>query len=143
MSAQVVSLLQIAALLVCPMSCGAGYCADKACCGTIVQDSTDAGQASENSRGCCQPKPDREADHRSPIRRPESSCQGICGGAVFQKPVELNIGTAWAFACLADQTVLVSQSDLELRTPEAKYLQLLRGGNQGRLLRTRLMSFLC
>lgn len=142
MRSRILTLLLIAAVVACPMQCGSGVCFAGDCCPPT------GSQLSCEQHGtndiCCeesQPEDDRAPE---PQRCPgEQSCQGVCGGAVFEKPVK-KLDTT-------DSLVLQLDSDLSLGTSliECRTANLVEpkchhpGGNHGRSLRTLHMSLLC
>lgn len=149
MFARIVSLVLIAAIIACPLSCGSGVCHGSQCC-------AERGRVSENQclhPVCSQPATaDSDCCHESshdtgkPIPPPcpaKSSCQGICGGAVIEKPCEPDTADASILlppACTDDAFVslqAVFRRDV-IRSPEC-----VRGDNQGRFVRTLHMSLIC
>ncbi len=94
-----IAIVLILAVLACPIWCSVGLCQ---ClhCGTMENSSSKIGCAIEGSaqRCCCCQQESSNNDEQIPSRCPrESSCQGVCGGAVFEKPCEL---TAVEAACV-------------------------------------------
>jgi hypothetical protein len=142
MLARIVSLLLIAAVIACPLECGMGLCEADQCAGN--KSSQRSRSTSEAACCCCeQSLPDSDDDNSSPCDCPEnSSCQGVCGGAVFEKLCEPDRAEATCFLPRTDtQTSLVSRLAQCRLVAVGDHAGC--GQNQGRMLRTRHMSFLC
>jgi hypothetical protein len=141
MYAQAISIVMTAAIIACPMRCGSGLCHDEECCaaGKLVEQTCPA----HDSGRCCGGKglPGDSSD--CPPDAPcELSCQGVCGGVIFEKPCELTGEIESSVLPLtADETPVACQT-AERRTRGGDGF-LRNGGNHGRLLRTLHMSFLC
>lgn len=145
MFARIVSLVQIAALLACPMGCASGTCAGEACPGGDAGTSsseTASTEASEQICNCCCNRSAEDQKTPVPQRCPdEASCQGICGGAVVEKLVELDL-PEFAFLPLtieAGATHGIGHSILSTM-PHPPSLPAV---NHGRFVRALRCSFLC
>jgi hypothetical protein len=140
-----VSTIQILAILVCPLGCGAGYGLGLECCPTTpspVSESSDA------SHTCCgsheEPTSGTTDDSRSsPPSSPKMpSCQCICGGAVFAKQCEELTGET----CVSSFSDAPSTYTPTCPSPHQFPLIAVReigGKNIGRFLCTMHASFLC
>jgi len=73
-----VTLLSILAILVCPLWCAAGICADH-------------GEASlvQNSSACCCCHEESPGEEQLPSS--QGNCQGVCGGAVLSAPMQVDL----------------------------------------------------
>ncbi|MBC7965358.1 MAG: hypothetical protein H7Z17_05465 [Fuerstia sp.] len=142
---QSIALVLILAVLACPIWCSAGLC-QSLHGGSMENPKSKIGCAIEGSaqRCCCCQHESSNNDEQVPGRCPrESSCQGVCGGAVFEKPCEL---TAAESACVAPPALC---DDLQ----PCGLLTALRGHRgyelccddpvDGRQLRILYRSFLC
>lgn len=103
-----VIILQIIAIVACPLACSSGWCCSNqnAVGGTAF--SLDGPAPPTCCAHCtstrCDDSPERPSETPAPGNCPEHQCQGICGGAVLEKPVEL--GTALGpHAILVDSSV--------------------------------------
>lgn len=151
MSNRIVVSVLILAILACPLWCGTRSCHAGQCC-PVTQSATqsaDAGCPDQGTASCCcaDESSDSDDDH-GPRRCPNKSCQGVCGGAVTVKPFELDGVGRLLFRPLieADASLAVQRADnRSLKVvPSGHGRSGIQGrGNQGRLLRTRHMSFLC
>ena len=142
MFVRTVSLILIASIIACPLWCSSGLC-------HIDQ----GGPVTQSSRPCCshclladhcrdQPLSDEGDD--GPQRCPyESSCQGICGGAVFEKPCKVDDFENSCFLPRSDVEVTTCARLQHCRFRDVKHELHGRHGNQGRFVRIRQMSFLC
>lgn len=81
-------------------------------------------------------------DNRAPYRSSNESCQGVCGGVVFEKRVELDDDDNSLFFPLIDVNDSSAQQLVETRLFEVADRCYLQGGNFGRSVRTLHMSFL-
>jgi hypothetical protein len=141
MFARTVPLVLITALIACPMWCGNGVCHADQCC-SEQQSSHQACPVHETASCCCD-KGSTDSNDDCPSDAPcSSSCQGVCGGAVFEKPIELNDGMDSSFLPLLAVEMSVASQMANCHDHYGDYL-LHCGGNHGRSLRTRHMSFLC
>ena len=142
MFARCVSLILIAAIVVCPLRCGNGQCHADECC-LATQPSDQVCPAHVTAHCCCQDScPDN--DDRVPRRCPsETSCQGVCGGAVFEKLIELDDASDSSFPPGIDtDTPLLTRLIEYSTTHRAERHWHSHGGNNGRSLRTLHMSLL-
>jgi hypothetical protein len=149
MLARIISLVLIAAVIACPLSCGHGVCCVSQCCADAAMVSAEQSSHAAcllqaiTSCGCCDescPRDDQRNPHPSPGK---SSCQGVCGGAVFEKPCELKIVEVEFVLPLtgADSTfVFLLSVDPADRFD---FPDCVRAGNQGRFVRTLHMSLNC
>ena len=149
MLARFISMVLIAAVIACPLSCGQGVCCDSHSCAD--NDRAVAGQCSKIARmqpaaancNCCGQSSD-EGDQPEPQPCPDkSSCQGVCGGAVFEKPCQLNMAEAEFVLPLADNdNTFVSLPSAD-PTDRFGFFDGVRAGNQGRFVRILHMSLNC
>ncbi len=142
MFGRIVFLLQTVAIIACPLWCGNGLC-----CGgqyrSPKQSSHQACSVCETAR-CCHRNSLPDRDNRIPCRGPNnSSCQGVCGGAVFEKPIELNNVADSFFLPQIDTEVSFVLQLTACRWRDIEYHSHCHGGNYGRLLRILHMSLLC
>jgi len=141
MYAHVVSIVMTAAIIACPMWCGNGLCHDGECCAER-EPAAQSCPVHKTAHCCCAEGPSDSNDDCPPSVPCESSCQGVCGGAVFEKPCELTGGfDPSALLPFTNETAVACQT-AECRTHDGDQF-LHSGGNYGRLLRTLHMSFLC
>jgi hypothetical protein len=149
MRARIISLVLIAAVIACPLSCGQGVCCDSHSCAD--DDRAAAGRCSETAPakpaasncGCCDKSPD-EGDQPDPQPCPDkSSCQGVCGGAVFEKTCELNSADVTSVLSLYDSDSTSDSPHSVYRTDRFSVLKSVRAGNYGRFVRTLHMSLTC
>lgn len=142
MFARCLSLVMIAVVVACPMWCGSGLCcADQ--CGSKEQSSHQACPR-HGSAGCCCEEPSPDNGDQSPCQCPNTkSCQGVCGGAVFEKPIELNDESGSVFSPLDDTEIFFATQLAECRSLDVEHPWERHGGNLGRFLRTLHMSSLC
>ena len=149
MLSRIFSPVLIAAVIACPLSCGhSSGCAKQACAGDdreLQQKYSTIAPVPPASAhcGCCG---DSSGKDQNPSRNPspeKSSCQGVCGGAVFEKPCELKIVEVEFVLPLtgADSTfVFLLSVDPADRFD---FPDCVRAGNQGRFVRTLHMSLNC
>jgi hypothetical protein len=141
MYAQAISIVMTAAIIACPMWCGSGLCHDEGCCaaGKLVEQTIPA----HDSARCCGGKGLPGDNSNCPPDTPcELSCQGVCGGAVLEKPCELTGEfESSVLPLVANETPVACQTAQGRTRDRDRFLQ--HGGNHGRLLRTLHMSFLC
>jgi len=142
MFARIVFLLQIVAIIACPLWCGNGLCHGGQCCSS--KQSSDQICPVHGTDRCCHTNSSPDRDNRGPCGYPNSSsCQGVCGGAVFEKPIELNdVSDSFFLPKIDTEFGFVSQL-AGCRSLDVEHHRHCLGGNYGRLLRTLNMSFLC
>ncbi|MFP6765181.1 MAG: hypothetical protein VB858_16245 [Planctomycetaceae bacterium] len=144
-----VSIGLIAAVIACPVWCGGGVCHTEACHRQAVSAASDL-YAVHGADGPCCTADSRSGNDRSGNDQPQpcpcgsqSSCQGICGGAV--------LGKAIGFNSLADVLVLpLNDAHAPVTARMVTCSHLCDGphhrdssSNHGRRMRTLHMSFLC
>jgi hypothetical protein len=148
MFSRAVSIATIFAIVACPLWCGSGIC--QAGCCALQSDSHGRKGASEADCDCCCDS--AKQSHRRPCDEspqpcdspPNSSCQGVCGGAVIGKSSELDENSTSTIACAVAGFDQVWPQQLPSLNDFARSGQSpIRGKNPGRVLRTRYMSFLC
>lgn len=141
MFARSISLILIVALIACPLWCGNGACHAHQCCS--ARQSAQMCPEHGTCECCCdQPSPNSPAGE--PCRCPDdSACQGICGGAIFEKPCQLDLDAAAYFMSprFDDEAGFQLAFCHELDIHHLWHFG--ESGNYGRSLRTRHMSFLC
>ena len=142
MLARSVSVILIAVVIACPMWCGNGVCHADQCC-SAKQSSYEVCPVQGTDHCCCdQSSPD--SDHPCPSKTSgKSSCQGVCGGVIFGKPIKLNDVADSFIVSLMDTEALVVVRLVERNIHGIEHYRHCRGGNHGRFLRTLHMSFLC
>ena len=145
MHSRLVSLVLIAAVIACPMWCGNGLCCASEC--YLSQDVDAAGQASmEGKPNCCcdDEIPSRRPDNRqSPPESTEFSCQGICGGAIFERSVDVDHGSHLHCLPLIDDDAPVTAQLADCGSPRSEQHRCRSDSNHGRFVRTLHMSYLC
>lgn len=151
MFARSVSLALVAAIVACPIWCHGGLCRVGSCCSA---EPSPHQPSSAHSVTCCCCKGCSElsdgdeslpgGDEPEPFRAPDkSSCQGVCGGAVLEKPVSLHHVSPSFFLPLGEAEALA------FGHPTDRHFHGLadpghgRRGNQGRFMRTLHSSLLC
>ncbi len=144
MYSRTVSLILIAAIVACPMWCGAGLCRGECC----SQESSEASTAApfRGTRDCCHLDEDgcEHGDHQQgPRNSSQTSCQGICGGAVFEKIVEVDDCPDVLFLPPVDVYAPITARIVECRHRCCEQNCCRSDSNHGRFLRTLHMSFLC
>lgn len=155
------SLISIAAILACPLRCSLGGC-ESVCCanGGFAADtsSLDVAETTSPAAGCCSrtlqlkqeiASPSRgqnrpPLDSHAPVRRPTgSACQGICGGAVLEKPCE----APQTLRCLWLHLPLQAPDPLTLpwqaRSVEVSHPSFCGFYNCGRATRVEQASLIC
>jgi len=164
MFSRTVSIGLIAAVIACPVWCSGGVCHTEACHPQSVSAESDT-CAAHRADGTCCPADGRCADERGADERgadergadercedsqqppcpceSQSSCQGICGGAVLEKGVDINslaemqvLPLNDACAPAAGRTVACGHL---CHGPDCRKSP----ANHGRFVRTLHMSFLC
>ncbi len=149
MTARIVSLVLIASVVACPLSCGSGICHAGQCCAV---DGSDPGRQCAKIAGtrhavadcdCCDIPSHERDEHGPPPCRGKTKCQGICGGAVFEKPHELATANVFFLPQLhSDDDTFVSLLSVR-RTNGFEITECVSSGNQGRFVRTLYMSLIC
>lgn len=143
MIARTVSVILIVALIACPLWCGNGQLHAAQCCSvqqSLNHDCTVHGTDAD----CCKDSCSGDGD-RGPSRCPiQSSCQGVCGGAVIEKPVEVdNAADPFYLPRIDTDTQFVTHVLECSTTHRAEHHCHCRGSsNYGRSLRSLQMSFL-
>lgn len=145
MLSRIISLLQIAALIACPLCCSSGLCcADRCADGLSCTLATSDSSVTTVTCPCCPTTTDHDKSPSAPHQCPgRSDCQGVCGGAVFEKPVELSRLYEWSVLAITDARVSHT-----LRLLHRQWLGTHRhesddGTPSGRALRQWHMSWLC
>ena len=139
--ARTVSIVLTLAIIACPIWCGNGLCHAGQC--SSAQQSAPQPCPDHEAASCCGDEGSSESNDDCPCDAfCKSSCQGVCGGAVFEKPCEFNDGTDSAFLPLIAAETPVACQLAEWRTLDGDHF-LDCGGNHGRSLRTLYMSLLC
>jgi|SaaInlStandDraft_2_1057019.scaffolds.fasta_scaffold64513_1 hypothetical protein len=141
MYAKAISIVMTAAIIACPIWCGNGLCHDEEGC--AAGESAEHCCPTHDSAPCCGGKSLPDENSNCPPTAPcELSCQGVCGGAVFEKPCELTGEMeSSVLPLIADKTPVTCQTAERQTRDHDGFLR--RGGNHGRALRTLHMSFLC
>jgi hypothetical protein len=155
MFTRIVSLILVAAVIACPLSCGVGLChLNSQCCeleklGSREDQGLQEDQGlpvvcpSNATRDCCCEKSSNEGQ-RPPARCPNKSlCQGVCGGAIFENSCQLNGPHESSFPLLRCTETTFLSLLTQCRAVSFEFPLCVRSKNQGRFVRTRHMSFLC
>ena len=141
-----VSLVQIVAVVACPMGCG-----EVVCCGGQGSITYECSSETEPAlcpvqgiAECCRGDSTQDQHRETPSGCPDrTSCQCVCGGAVFEKPRELDGIDASCFLTLMDGDGTMMSLLSHFRTTGAEFQGCVGARNHGRSLRTLHMSFLC
>ncbi len=146
MFARIVSLFTLAAVVGCPMWCNNPQCHGTHCCASETEAAQPKTCEAHSVADCCCGKSSPADDQDCPCpyspAPTKSSCQGVCGGAVLEKPSELPTDDDCLSLPLIDVQGAVVSSQVE-RSSTGDGVDAHCGGNYGRLLRTLRMSFLC
>ncbi len=141
MFARTVPLVLIAAVIACPMWCGSGLCHAVNCC-SAVEPPHQHCPGPGDTGGCCDKGPS-DSNDESPCDAPRKSpCQGVCGGAVLDKPLELSDGIDPSSSQPIAAKMIAGCQAVACHIPDGDAF-LPCGGNYGRSLRTLYMSFSC
>ena len=160
---RIVSLLLVAVILACPMRCGRGICHAGQCCsqekssrhscaargadpcqcnGSSHEDTCSESSHADQCNECN--KSSRDNDRSCPNQPPaKPSCQGVCGGAVVQKPNEFREAADSFFVPMTDTAASLIPRMVECKADGVVRYCHFRSGNYGRSLRALHMSFLC
>ena len=144
---RLISLVLIAAVIACPMWCGNGVCPAHQCCAAQECSLDEQSLASCPQHGtvdCCRENSSEEHDEDAPCRCPDTStCQGVCGGAVFEKSCELDGPDIPFFLPMIENDGSIVSLLAHFRTVGAEHHHCLSARNHGRFVRTLHSSFLC
>jgi hypothetical protein len=141
MFARTVSLALIAAIVACPMGCGNGLRFVRQCC-SAAQDSPQACPVHKTACCCRESLPD--GDERCPCESPrKSSCQGICGGAIFERPCEIDDHWNSVVLRLVDAEISTASRPADCCSFGVDHRHDSQRENYGRSVRIRHLSFLC
>lgn len=159
MFSRIVALVQIAAIVACPLRCGSGLCYAEPCgsqehASATTSSPTTCGE--DSSAHCCGNESilspananasanehARDEPSSPPCPCSDSSCQGVCGGAVFAKPIDLSTVADSIFLPLVDAQVSVDSQFADSRSQIGEFHWRGSSGNHGRFVRTLHMSFL-
>ena len=138
---RLVSMLMIAAVIACPMWCSngvSGCCAAGEC---SIDEATDLCLLHKAATCCCENTQEKE-DQDVPCPD-ESNCQGVCGGAVFEKPCELDGAEASASLPFLDTNESIGILLTRIRDVGVEHHCCSSSRNHGRFMRTLYSSFLC
>ena len=144
MFARIISSLLIPTFMACPVICSYGVCRTSCC--SAKQSLTESCRVNGTTPHCCQqsrPANDEPCSQPSPASPAKAPCHGICGGAVFEKPVEVDEVANQFFVPLTDTDVAFVVLLTECQSRSAEQHWYCHGGNQGRSLRALHMSLLC
>jgi len=146
MSHRTIPAILIVALLACPFRCSAGACCIAENCLEEQCLDEDPSQPSEQEPTCCSHCEKNHSDSERdefPSRCPdESSCQGVCGGAVIEKAPVVDLQNGVHFVPLTiNETVFLAF----VAIPWARQSEVRSNfdGNVGRFLRTLHESLIC
>jgi hypothetical protein len=145
MFSRFVSLGLVAAIIACPLWCGSGMC-QAGCCSPGQPSQTDRRDAEPVCECCAEADNDNSSreQRRHPGESPSKSCQGVCGGAVFEKPLALNAPSASVVRLPIADASQDAWRPVDATCIVARHsLHHFGGKNLGRALRTLHMSFLC
>lgn len=143
MNPRTVSLVLIAAVVACPMWCGTGSCNAGQCCGEEASESDRVCTTNEAESRCCHHKPDSDDDQQCPTHSSPTSCQGVCGGAVLAKDVEVRGDSHVIILPLIDDHAAMPARLVECGRCRNEQHCCHSNANHGRVVRTLHMSFLC
>ncbi|MBM82619.1 MAG: hypothetical protein CMJ78_18810 [Planctomycetaceae bacterium] len=135
---KIVSLLLMTALIVCPVWCGDGFCIAGQCCVDAKHE-----VPSSTVAPCCADCDEEHGDLPCPSDSGGVSCQGICGGAIVQKPVVLDHRSEDCFQPLIVDEAFSTARLTDCLNERTEQHCCGSGPNQGRSMRTLHMSFLC
>lgn len=142
MFTRLTSLFLAAAVLACPMWCGMGLChcaPTRTAYATAEQPCPVLGLAP----GCCDESSPAKNDSCPDQPTGKSSCQGICGGAVFEQPCQIDDQQRCFVLPLIDAHALFGIGQSRQRLCSFEHCHSLSGDNYGRFLRALHVSFLC
>lgn len=141
-----VALVLISAIVVCPLWCGIGPCCAGRCSAKELIDTAQRPSFEcctlHRVAGCCCETATPYSDKRLPVRCPDKSCQGVCGGAVFGKSVDLNGVLSLFVQPLDMHTIAVMQPIAERRISNDAHRWKTHGRNRGYTLRVLHQSLL-
>ena len=146
---RLVALVLIAAVIACPLWCGNVFCRGDQCCAadecSLEEQSPASCPRQGNAcRGQNRADCSEESNENAPCRRPgKSSCQGICGGAVFEKSCELDEPDISFFLPMLENVGLFDTLLVHFRTAVAEHHHCPSSKNHGRFVRTLHSSYLC
>lgn len=149
MLARIVSLVQIAVVVACPMWCSSGLCHAGACHGqSCCPSSSSPNQDSpllltESGCDCCKQRSHDAEKLPEPQPCPIKTCQGVCGGAVLEKPIELDDALGSFFCPLNDGGFSCTHSFAECETGIRDHDWLGYCTSHGRRVRILHLSLLC
>ena len=138
-----VSLLLIAAVIACPMWCDSGVCQ---CCAPVgwSAEGDSPKSCSLNEAACCCERSEQDKERDVPRPCPDTSnCQGVCGGAVIEKPCELDEADASFLPLLMITDESIVSLQLQIRAVAVEHHCCPGTKNYGRFVRTLHSSFLC
>ena len=136
---RLVTSLLIFSIVPCPLWCDSDTCcADD---GLFFESSFQACPLDCTASCDCE-EPATGSDHRAPCPCPNKSCQGVCGGAVIAKPIELSDNLE--SHSLPLNVVFTSSADNWIVFRAIGHEQYRHGSSDsfGRMLRTSHMSLL-
>lgn len=140
MLVRIVPLSLIVAIIACPLLCRNGQC--QGCCAE-EQALQSPCSAQETGDCCCAATSQEDSGHRPcDDDTGESGCQGVCGGAVLEKPSSLPAPTAMALLHDFDANLTPSVSRWADRHGPIVEPRSSSGMPPGRYIRTLHMSFL-
>ncbi len=147
MFTRIVSLLLMAVAIACPVWCGDGACNTGHCCAadgcSLQQQPSCACSIHRTDDSLCE-KPAEDRDEKAPYRCPKKgSCQGVCGGVVFEKPCEFEEPYALFLMPPIDSDGSQVSLLAQYRTDGFGCYHYISAKNHGRFVRTLHSSFLC
>ena len=148
MLTRIISVVLIAAVIACPMWCGSGVCHTGRCCAadgsSLEKQDSYAVCSVHGKKDCGCEKSSRDNDEHGPNRCPGNGlCQGVCGGAVFEKPFKLDGPYLFSFLLLIDSDDSNISLLADYRTVGTGHHHCLSPKNHGRFMRMLHSSFLC
>ncbi len=156
MASQILTYALIIAIIACPSWCGDLRAAiqrchsdagESSCCDEVACDAepslTDSKCTIHSRQACDCSASESGEDGRHQHCPHDTCCQGVCAGAVIEKPLQLDDFTS--ALCNATMIVINRASIGPLHSPIVRpaFETISIAGNQGRLLRTWQMSLLC
>jgi hypothetical protein len=141
MSNRIVPIALIVAIIVCPFLCRNGRC--HGCC-AAKKSVESICPASEMGSGCCRKSSsDDEGQRPCDDASGASRCQGVCGGAVLEKPNSLSAPTEMRYRYEFNAHPSPPASLLVNRQADTVVRWFDGSMTPGRYIRTLYMSFLC
>ena len=137
------SLVLISAVIACPLWCGPGIGVAGPCCSLGSSTAAASCEAQGIPDGCCQEHVGEPLPVEPECPDEFCGCQGICGGAVLARPVEVDRNCETRLLPLVDVDSPVSSGFAGSWDYNSDFHCRGSGKNVGRFMRTLHKSFLC